>query len=1051
MNYFFRFIALFLLPFCIQVYSYGQSLKSTHYCASDYLNELKKKDSSYIYKQKLAEEHMRSVKHKRGALELVYTVPVVVHIIHNNGSENINDSQVIQGIKDLNDAFRNIGYYDPANGADIKIEFCLAVRDPDGNFTTGINRIQSPFTDLNMDNDDALKALSYWDGTQYLNFWLVKEISSSLSFDVAGYATFAALHGDKEDGVAVEARWFGASQDYSKVHIHEVGHYFNLYHTFQDGCNNGNCETSGDLVCDTPPDNSQDNSVASCTAPPNTCLTDDVDLSVLNPFRPIAQGGLGDQPDMISNYMDYSYITCQNAFTEGQKKRMRETLEGPRASLINSLGCMPCPQVVSASFDISDADVVAGTEIHFTNTTTGATTYEWLINGKSESANTHFNKIFNKQGIYKIKLISGNSYPGCVKEVVKSITVTCPAKAAFTMDKIYSAGGDMVSFTSTSVSATTYRWMADGKEFSINSTPPLFPLADESYSFQLIVSNGICTDSSEIKFLNNPPCSNSKNGNNWYFGEHTGLTFNSSPPLLLADGATFSRERGMASYSDLNGKILFYTDGKSVWNKDHQLMPDGTNLSGGDYVQHSVLITQDPGNCDQYYIFSVDAYNTDNFSYSLVDITKDGGKGNVVLKNQYINNDNGYAITAAYHSNKKEIWIITNKRYTNSYYSYLLTATGLQSPVISTLGEVNTAAWSGLRIAPSGKKIASGMAGKGNIDLMDFDISTGVLSNAIHIPLTSSAGLNAISLGDFPHITGIEFSIDNSKLYFISNVPSILGQIDITQGSQEKMMDTYYTEKPFNVNLNSMKRGPDGKIYVTGTSFLATSYISIVDKPELSGSACAIQWNALQLNAAADKGLNNYIDMCDPVCTALPVHLLNFYVAKADNYNELVWQVTGEKSVSNYVIERSENLNTFIPLTKVKAGMNREALKHYNYRDLNPIEGVAYYRLMEETEEGGLHQLGLVVADRSLQKQRLVSNIYPNPFVNKLSVTLNYKISGEPVLFELENLLGETVFLSELKINESDMGLYIPQIETGMYLLKVQAGGISEVYRLIKD
>lgn len=1051
MNYFFRFIALFLLLLFIQVNSNSQSLRSTHYCASDYLNELKKKDPAYICKQKLAEERMRSVKHKRGALELVYTIPVVVHIIHSNGAENINDSQVIQGIKDLNDAFRNVGYYDPANGADIKIEFCLAVRDPDGNFTTGINRIQSPLTELNMDNDDALKALSYWDVTQYLNFWLVKEISSSLSFDVAGYATFAAMHGDKEDGVTVEARWFGASQDYSKVHIHEVGHYFNLYHTFQDGCNNSNCETSGDLVCDTPPDNSQDNSVASCTAPPNTCLTDDSDLSVLNPFRPIAQGGFGDQPDMISNYMDYSYITCQNAFTEGQKKRMRETLEGPRASLINSLGCMPCPQAISASFDISDDDVIAGTEINFTNTTTGATTYEWFINGDSESANTHFNKIFNKQGIYKIKLISGNSYPGCIKEVVKNITVTCPAKAAFTITKISPAGGDMVSFTNASVNATTHRWMVDGKEFSVNSAPPLFPLADESYSFQLIVSNGICTDSSEIKFLNNSPCSNSKNGNNWYFGEHTGLSFNSSPPSLLTDGSTFSRERGMASYSDLNGKILFYTDGKNVWNKDHQMMPDGTSLNGGDYVQHSVLITPDPGNCDQYYIFSVDAYNTDNFSYSLVDMAKDGGKGNVVLKNQYINNDNGYAIAAAYHSNKKEIWIVTNKKYTNTYYSYLLTATGLQAPVLSTLGEINTAAWSGLRVSPGGKKIASGMAGKGNIELMDFDISTGVISNAIHIPLTSSSGLNALSLGDFPHITGIEFSTDNSKLYFISNVPSILGQVDISQGSQEKMMNTYYTEKPANVNLNSMKRGPDGKIYVTGTSFPAASYISVVDKPEKSGSACDIEWNTLQLNAAADKGLNNYIDVCDPVCSVLPVHLLNFYVIKGGEYNELVWNVTGEKSVANYVIERSEDLNTFIPLTKIKAGMQGEDLMRYKYKDLYSIDGVAYYRLMEETEDGGLLQVGLVVADRSLQKQRLISNIFPNPFVNKLSVTFSDKISGRPVLFELENLLGETVYLSEVKMNEPFIELSIPPMDEGMYLLKVQADDVSEVYRLIKN
>ncbi|TAH04127.1 MAG: hypothetical protein EAZ16_06100, partial [Sphingobacteriales bacterium] len=118
----------------------------------------------------------------------VVTLPVVVHIIHNGGAENITDAQVFAGIQHLNEAFANIGYYDPSNGVNTDIQFCLAQRDPNNNPTNGITRDVSAYTVMGgpsyYSDDLNVKNINRWDPKQYINIWLVKSIPGS----VAGYA-----------------------------------------------------------------------------------------------------------------------------------------------------------------------------------------------------------------------------------------------------------------------------------------------------------------------------------------------------------------------------------------------------------------------------------------------------------------------------------------------------------------------------------------------------------------------------------------------------------------------------------------------------------------------------------------------------------------------------------------------------------------------------------------------------------------------------------------------------------------------------------------------
>ena len=172
---------------------------------------------------------------RRSQSRQLYTIPVVVHLVHNGGPENISNQQVQQAIAALNDGMRNRQPFNPQTGVDVEIEFCLAIQDPQGATTTGITRTQSTLTNLLMEPEDTLmKDLIRWDPTQYLNIWIVNSITSQASGPgVAGYAYFPSSHGQREDGIVGEYNYFDAQQANISIFVHEAGHYLGLYHTFE--------------------------------------------------------------------------------------------------------------------------------------------------------------------------------------------------------------------------------------------------------------------------------------------------------------------------------------------------------------------------------------------------------------------------------------------------------------------------------------------------------------------------------------------------------------------------------------------------------------------------------------------------------------------------------------------------------------------------------------------------------------------------------------------------------------------------------------------------
>lgn len=351
--------------------------------------------------------------------QTIYTIPVVFHVIHNNGSENISDEQILNGLSILNrdfalqnadaslvvSAFENIT-------ADVGIEFVLATRDPNGNCTKGINRIVSTLTS---DGGQEMKNLIIWPRNKYLNVWIC--------LDAAGAAGYTNLPGDVAgfwgvgtDGIVLRSNYMGAigtsNSQRSRTLTHEVGHWINLYHTWGPGNSPGvasNCNQD-DNVTDTP------NTIGwtSCSLTGSSC---------------------GNTVDNVQNYMEYSY--CSRMFTEGQRTRMRAALTSSvaqRNSLITPSNLLATgvtnPALCIADFKFDKSILCTGGSVEFTDISYhGINSWNWnfgdgeTLVGNDPAIHQNPTHTFNTPGTFTVTLTVSNGADELSKTYSNVITV----------------------------------------------------------------------------------------------------------------------------------------------------------------------------------------------------------------------------------------------------------------------------------------------------------------------------------------------------------------------------------------------------------------------------------------------------------------------------------------------------------------------------------------------------------------------------------------------------------------------------------------------------
>ncbi|HPH81651.1 MAG TPA: M43 family zinc metalloprotease [Flavobacteriales bacterium] len=794
------------------------------------------------------------------------TIPIVIHIIHQNGDENISDALVIQGIAHLNQAFSNSGAYSQANGVNTHIQFCLAQQDETGLPTTGITRHISELTNMNVDSqDEALKSIIQWDPTRYLNIWLVNEINSvSMGNGVAGYATFPNNHGNSIDGIVNEASYFGSSVDNSKVHIHEAGHYLGLYHTFNGGCANLNCALDGDLVCDTPPDNSSD--PVNCTLSANTCHTDSDDASLQNPFRAISLGGLGDQPDLFVNYMDYGYQACQHLFSQGQSDRMNAMLDNPRESLNESTGCENSCGVYASGTNVPNYNppytlyVNSSILLEGYSQATVPHHFEWLVNGQVQGSDSLFTFQTNAVGYYQVLFRIYNSELNCYSQQETNFHVIC---GLIPIQPTYSPAipqlGEPVHFNADLYQVNASWYVNDNYIGGGYSLDYYFPSAGE-YQVQLIASNGFCADTSQYIYVPVGSC-NRGESLRWWFGSGTELSFFGSNPIInnLTTNPYFVPNEGVSNICDLNGNLLLITDGTQVNNGQGQLVGNGMGLLGGNSSSQAALIIPNPSYNSIYYVFTTDHFGGQwyptggGLSYTSVDVTANDGQGVVVDKNVNLYSPTCEKQSAVKHCNGHDIWHVSHAYGTDEFYAYLITDSGIDpTPVISHVGITHGALNDGgmaslgcMKISPQGDKLALNIHMPSDTptqtQLFDFDNSTGIVSNALTIPA---------DIYTMPY--GVEFSPDGSKLYISNSMPSYhqaeIYQLDLSSGNPEEILASRQligNSSADGNGLGSLQLAKNGKIYCARSG---SYFIDEISFPNINGTACHFIDKAVPVN-----------------------------------------------------------------------------------------------------------------------------------------------------------------------------------------------------------
>lgn len=330
--------------------------------------------------------------------------------------------------------------------------------------------------------------------------------------------------------------------------------------------------------------------------------------------------------------------------------------------------------------------------------------------------------------------------------------------------------------------------------------------------------------------------------NIWYFGYNAGLDFSSGSPVALTNGQLATLE-GCATLSDASGQLLFYTDGITVYNKNHQIMANGMGLMGDPSSTQSATIVKKPGSTNLFYVFTTDnEHDPNGFRYSIIDLNLNGGLGDVTAqKNVLVHAPTIESIGITKHANNIDFWIITHSWDNTNFNAHILSASGLTStPIVTSIGLPITGtgfqAAGHIKFSPSGKKMAI-TSTSDFVQLFDFNTVNGILSNAQTL------------LTEPGELYGVAFSPNEKVLYVTQSFGGKLYQFDLESNNIPNSKLTIYTGTTSN-RVGALQIGPDNKIYVAQFNL---PKLGVINNPNVVGVGCDFQFSAIDLAGKLSK------------------------------------------------------------------------------------------------------------------------------------------------------------------------------------------------------
>lgn len=335
-----------------------------------------------------------------------------------------------------------------------------------------------------------------------------------------------------------------------------------------------------------------------------------------------------------------------------------------------------------------------------------------------------------------------------------------------------------------------------------------------------------------------------KEGAIWYFGYNAGLDFTRHYPKPITDGQIYTRE-GVATISTSEGDLLFYTDGSTVWNKNHQVMNNGFGLYGSVTSTQSSIIVPTPNKQYEYYIFTVDVVEDNGvpgkgLNWSLVDMIQSNRLGRVFPKNQQMLDKCVEKITVVKHDNDVDYWIIAHGWNNNKFYVYKLTSTGVEPAKAGmdqqSVGAIhentdpsddfNRGAVGYMKSSPKGDLLALAVESKAIFELFSFDSKTGEIKLLANLPAGEPGNEDEAIHAAY----GVEFSPTSNYLYGSTRKGGKLYRWDITLDNQIKIRNSLEVINPNmkNFTCGAIQLAFNGKIYVC---FAGKQYLGVINSP----------------------------------------------------------------------------------------------------------------------------------------------------------------------------------------------------------------------------
>ena len=468
-----------------------------------------------------------------------------------------------------------------------------------------------------------------------------------------------------------------------------------------------------------------------------------------------------------------------------------------------------------------------------------------------------------------------------------------------------------------------------------------------------------------------------RTANIWYFGNGAGIDFNEEegldpPPRSITEAHAMDAPEGTSTISDANGDVLFYSDGETVWNRENEEMPNGTELGGDNVSAQSVLIVPFVDDETLYYVFTtqeVYGENTFELKYSVVDMKEDDGKGDVILKDVVLYSRSTERLASI--EGDEGSWLISHEYGNNTFRTYGITAEGITAPILSSAGAVHSFndplnGQGGMKFSSDGERVAVALIEGSSdfVEVFDFEPLTGrILEMEFRLDLNEGEDLN-------DEVYDVHFSQGGVKLFASLNNRNggtargriIEYRVDSlsTQESRLASKTNITANSNLNVNIGQIQTGPDGNLYVAvevpgnpgATNFVSS--ISAVDDT-LQTSVFSPQIVALTTGNSR-LGLPNFVqNSADPqqepslnapplVCVEDEVPLTGTGTSDID---EFAWTITNQDDNStvftaavmdtSYVFPQGQNgiFNISLNITN-RCGLDTTLLQEIEVQDIPP-------------------------------------------------------------------------------------------------------------------